>query len=301
MPILLGMIAILASAAGQTPRSAASADDEIIVEGHTLNNGDIARAVGAISHPEPTGGFDSQYARWSGRICVMVAGFPRDGGQFIADRIGVVARDVRLDAGAPGCSPNIFIIATDDPAKMIAMISVKRQGLVDGADLAVLRRVRESHDPVRWIGAISMAGGAGEAIVSESQGSMVKPVAVSRSFAGGSRLVAQTQTVLKRETIIVDTRQIGGITYGQLADYLSFVALAQINPHVVPQNVDSIVTAFAKRGSGPAGLTAFDKAYLTGLYRSPAAMVGAVQKGVIEATISQTLRPDDMRRKPARP
>lgn len=289
---LVGLALLSCAASPRTPPTTTSGDNaEIVVEGQTLDHHDIAVAVRSISSPEPTGGFESQYPRWVDGICVLVGGFARDDGQFIADRIGEVARGLKLDAGPPGCSPNIFILATGDPAKLIAGLRVKRRGLVTGRDLAVVRAIQKSQDAVRWIGATTMTGTFGEPAQPGPFGLSGRTAPVLQNYDGGSRLVARTQTVLTRETIIVDTRQIEGMRYGQLADYLAFVALAQLNPHATLPGVDTILSLFPRGGAAPAGLTAFDRAYLTGLYQSPPNMVGTIQKDDIESTIDHTLRP----------
>jgi hypothetical protein len=290
--LFLALIALSTAAVGQPPQtSSTGGDKEIIVEGRPLSRSDISKVVSSISHPEPTGAFESQYPRWVDRICVLVGGFPRDGAQFIADRIGEVARSLKLDAGPPGCSPNVFILATDDPAKLIAGLRLKRQGLVNGRDSAVISRIERSHDAVRWIGATTISGAFGAPMLDSAFSTGSHIVQQVKSYGGGSRLEASTQTFLTRETIIVDSTQIDGPSYGQLADYLAFVALAQLNPHAATPGVDSILSLFPRGGQAPAGLTAFDKAYLTALYRIDTNSVGILQKDQIEASINGTLRP----------
>ncbi|WBO22095.1 hypothetical protein [Sphingomonas abietis] len=264
-------------------------DQEIIVEGHTLDAKEIAQAVRTISHPESTGGFDSQYPRWTDRVCVLVAGFPLEGAQFIADRVGQVARGLKLDVGEPGCTPNVFILATNDPTKLIATLRLKRHSLVDGKDVPVLRQVQESHDAVRWIGATSMRGSEGEPPTLNGFAADGRAIPQTNSYNGGSRLVAATRMVLSRETIVVDTTQTDGVNFGQLADYLAFVTLAQLNPHAGAPGVNSILSLFPRGNHAPAGLTAFDKAYLKGLYKSTVNAVGTVQQSQIETSVSDAV------------
>jgi hypothetical protein len=279
-------LAALATSAAAPPQ----ANQDIIVTGRKLSSHEVSRAVGSISRPEATGGFEAQYPRWADRICVAVAGFPRDDAEYIADRIGAVARDLKLEAGQPGCLPNIFILATEDPAKLIKGLRLKRTGLLDGREASVVRRIQDSHDAVRWIGATAMRGSLGEPPHDSDSGANGRSIPTINSYNGGSRLVATTQMFLARETIVVDIRQIDGLSYGQLADYLALVSLAQLNPHASAPGVDTILSLFPRGGTAPAGLTAFDKAYLAGLYRSTPNSVGAMQKSQIEGTILKTMR-----------
>lgn len=268
----------------------AQGDDEIIVQGRKLSREDITKVVRSIGHPEETGGFAWQYPRWADRVCVLVGGFPQDGGQFIADRIGEVARTLKLDAGQPGCAPNIFVLATDDPSKLIAKLRLKRHGLIEGPDIDIVEHIQHSHDAVRWIGATGLSGAYGSPTQASDQGLAGHSTTQVNSYDGGSRIETTTQTYLTRETIVVDGTQLDGISYEQLADYLAFVALAQLNPHASAPGIDSILSLFPRGGSAPTGLTAFDKAYLVGLYQMNPNAFGTLQRHQMESSISQTLR-----------
>lgn len=90
--------------------------------------------------------------------------------------------------------------------------------------------------------------------------------------AGASRLQAKTSEKLNRVVIIVDTRQMKGVTYKALAAYLSLVALAQLEPQAEPGSLPSVLALFRDRDAGaePAhDLTAWDRAYLRALYSGP--------------------------------
>ncbi|USI74744.1 hypothetical protein [Sphingomonas morindae] len=277
-----------ARAAPPSPPPPKQEPAEIIVQAHRLTAGEIDHAVRALSRPTETGGFESQYARWAGDICVLVAGLPKDAAQFVADRIGVIARGLALRVGGPGCAPSIFILASNDPTKLIDRLRIKRQGLVSADDRAVLDQVRRSHDAVRWIGLSDFTGQFGTPVSDSGMGSGGHGITQTARFDGGSRLIASTQTRLIRETILVDTRRLDGIQYQQLADYLALVSLAQLSPDGAPQGVPSILSLFTRQPA-PEGLTAFDRAYLNGLYRSDANATGTGQMDYIAAQVRRAI------------
>lgn len=285
-PLLIALL--LVSAAGPAPTPTDNPD--IVVEGQRLSDRDIASTVRSISDPPSTSFLEWQYPRWTDQICVLVAGFPLSRGQFIADRIGAVARELKLDVGQPGCSPNAFILATDDPAKLIAAMRRKRVDLVKGQDLPIIRSIQESKDAIRWIAATSVAGSDGESAQFMSVGTSGAMIPQTGGYDGASR-IRTTLLSLARQTIIVDRRQIDGISYDQLADYLAFVTLAEIKPHANAPGVSTILSLFPRGGVAPQGLTDFDRAYLKGLYNSRPNAPGAIQRGQIEGTIKRDLQP----------
>lgn len=83
--------------------------EDITVEG-TPRRLLIDRFVANVAHPAP----DRQVARWSTRdsFCVGILNMPQEVSEYIADRIGDVARELDLRVGKPGCKPTINLIAS---------------------------------------------------------------------------------------------------------------------------------------------------------------------------------------------
>jgi len=69
-----------------------------------------------------------------------------------------------------------------------------------------------------------------------------------------------------RSIIIVDVDRLAGASLVQLADYLALVALAQIDAEADTAPYPTILNLFADPASAPAGLTEWDRSYLTALY-----------------------------------
>jgi len=101
---------------------------------------------------------------------------------------------------------------------------------------------------------------------------------------GPSRIHSGIVDELKYVIIVVDATKLTGTSWGQLADYLALVSLAQINPEADPQSFDSILNLF----SNPAaysGLTDWDESYLQSLYAADQRRVLSLQRNEIVSRI----------------
>ena len=89
--------------------------------------------------------------------------------------------------------------------------------------------------------------------------------------SSGSRLQSDTRQDLNRAIIIVDARRVGSVQLAALADYISMVALAQINPNAQVGGYPTIMGLFAARPaneSAPTAMTEWDLGFLDGLYHA---------------------------------
>ena len=73
---------------------------------------------------------------------------------------------------------------------------------------------------------------------------------------------------LNKVIVIVDADRLGGANLRQVSDYLSMVALAQVDPNGQTAGLDTVLNVFADP-AGVDGLTAWDRTYLRALYRAP--------------------------------
>lgn len=221
----------------------------------------VSAFVAEVSAPSANG----RLARWDRKICPGVVGLKAPYGQALIDRIAAVAGAVGLETGAPGCRPNMVIIATDDSQTLA-------QSIVDQNPAAFARWERgmsrgdralkgfvETPTPVRWWHVTRTKTAEGE---SYTQGSGVR-------VRSASRLRATTRDDFDHVIILVDVKRVGVIRFEALADYIAMIGLAQIEPDVNIGDARSIIGLFEERdrGTEPAtGLTEWDAAYLLGLY-----------------------------------
>jgi hypothetical protein len=82
-----------------------------------------------------------------------------------------------------------------------------------------------------------------------------------------SRIVGSVSEDLNAVIIVVDTASTGTVTFGQLSDYISMVALAQVDLRAELENASTILLLFAGRGQeNPGQLTDWDRAFLKAVY-----------------------------------
>jgi hypothetical protein len=281
------MIGLLAAAMlTVSPQAAPPAQDpaptqleDVVVTGRELDQL-IARFVDQVAEPNRGRGL----ARWNEGICVGVANLRPEAAQYLVDRISTVAEDLGLNAGAPGCRPNILVVATAD-GEAAAREMVRENALdfrmggtgMDRGRLA-LADFQQTNRPIRWwqvampvdpetgARAVRLPGDCemptcGQA---EFNFSAYAPVI---SISSASRLNTEIVDNLVRTIVIVDVDEVSGLSALQLADYIAMVSLAQIDPNADTGTYASILNVFEESETIDT-LTGWDLAYLQGLYQS---------------------------------
>lgn len=219
-------------------------------------------------------------ARWDSTVCVGVANLSREPAQYIQDRVSTVAADVGLNTGAPGCTPNVVIIASDHPDDLAKTLVDERRrafrmggaGMDQGGD--ALAAFVESDAPVRWwqqsMPVDAQTGERAVRLAGDQRGdgtgdmSAMQYAPTTYVFAA-SRVTSQINDDLFRTIVILDIDKISGISAQQLADYLALITLAQIDPKADTGGYASILNVFDDP-AGTTSLTNWDMAYLSGLY-----------------------------------
>lgn len=264
--------------------------EDVTVEGRRLE--DTARDfVNEVAAPAR----GRNIARWEGGICVGVANLQADAAQIIADRISDVARGLGLKAGEPGCHPSVIIVATTDAKAFTPqfvdnrprLFRVGGSGMDRGAN--ALRDFETSDAPVRWwqvsVPVNSDTGRIAVRLPGES-------APINRIFAA-SRLSTQIVDSLKRTFVVIDIDKVAGTDINALSDYLAMVTLAQIDPEGDTSGYSTILNLFDDP-QGEQGLTSWDEAYLTGLYRAtrtrlnPRSNAGEVASSITRARRAMT-------------
>jgi hypothetical protein len=260
----------------QTPAPPAGQDpvqlEDVVVSGRTLDSL-IEAFVGEVAEPNRNRGL----ARWHDRICVGVANLDGEIAQYLSDRISTVAMDMGLRAGAPGCTPNILVIATADAGALARHLTEERRRAfrMGGAGMdrggSALRDFVETDRPVRWWQMAMPVDSETNDIAVRIPGECARacidgPDMAPQTYVhSASRLSTQIVNNLIRTIVIVDVDQVGSLSALQLADYIAMVSLAQIDPDADTSSYASILNVFeAPEISG--SLTDWDKAYLDGLY-----------------------------------
>lgn len=281
--ISLLLAAALLTGAPQT-QDPVRADDPVSLEDITVTGRPldqiISDFVSDVAEPNRGRGL----ARWEDGVCVGVAHLRPATAQYLVDRISTVAEDLGLRPGAPGCAPNILVVATDDGAALARSLVERRRrafrmggaGMDRGGN--ALQDFVETDRPVRWWQmALPVDSETGQRAVRfpgdcEGTGCLggerlrgALAFAPKTNVFAASRLRTQVVDSLTRAVVIVDVDDVSDLSLVQLADYVAMVSLAQINPDADTRAYASILNVFADPQSAP-GLTDWDQAYLNGLY-----------------------------------
>lgn len=260
----------------QTPEASATQLDDVVVEAQRTR--DAAETfVRSIAAPVP----GRKAALWRHPVCVGVGGMQQEVQQALADRISDWATSFGLTVMAPGCQPNIFVIATDDGNLTAHRLveSRPRQFHIGAAGTdqgtAALTRFQTSGAPVRWWHvSLPVSEDTGLPMVRlPGQRPFVAPSMITKpsdlgSFGisnMGSRLSDFSQDDLHQVIVVLDIEAFDEANLNQVADYIAMVALAQITPDATPSS-PSILSLFDGAAAPEPTLTSWDRAYLDALY-----------------------------------
>jgi hypothetical protein len=201
-------------------------------------------------------------ARWDRKVCVGVMNVTGAYAQRLIDQVSAVALAIGLDIGEPGCKANVLILADSDGdalAKRLVGDSYRafrpeRESGILGMN--ALKVFQNSHAPVRWwhVPQTVMADTGNPATGGFTQ-----------RVRGASRIHANVREDMAHVLIILDTSKIGTASFASLADYVSMVALAQIDPSADTREFPSILNLFGT-ADRTARMTQWDLDYLRALY-----------------------------------
>ena len=269
----------------QTPPGDAVEDIEVVGDRAALT---LEERVDAFVNTVAAPIGDYGPARWHRRVCIGSVNFQPVAAQQIVDRVSQVALGLGLRAGEPGCAAEVLIVATNDgAATAAAMVDRNRlwfraggEGMDRGA--AALERFTTGDRAVRWWQvSLPVDADTGQRAVRLPGDDQM--ITLNKFVA--SRLSSPIRDNMARIMVIVDVEQLGPVTFTQLADYVTLIALAQIDDQATVTGSDTVLNLFADP-QGVSGLTSWDMAYLNALYDarldtvSSNARMGDVERGM---------------------
>ena len=282
----VSMSVMMAICAVSTGAAQASETPEVVEEADLVNEKVVVTArkpaetksyVEQITAP-PRG--TDQLARWDDRICVGVSGVREEHAQFLADRVSQRAVEVGLRTGKPGCEPDVTILVTTEPQKLIgamqteytSLFAINNEIRTGSLGNAAFEQFKTEDRPVRWwhVSETKSADGArirGEASQGVNDGVTGAPTVRSE----GSRLRSAIREDLSRAIIVVDATMVQDVSLDSLGDYIAFVALMQADPNGNTKSINTIMNLFrADAGEKRAlSMTDWDKDFLRALYSMP--------------------------------
>jgi hypothetical protein len=264
--------------------------------------------VRSYAKPERSG----QIGRWAEAVCPTTIGLSPSLDAYVSERIETLAGLV----GAPGpkqvgCRPNIEIIFTDEPQKVMEEVAVQKEGAFLGfhyaAQEAALRSVRHPIE-ARYLTSTQDATGASSADVetgSTFHGSLVSAIGSSAGSSNANGLVTYgcapsrfthcTSSFYTNILIVADANAMIGRKLGPIADYIAVLALSHAQSLDECGTLPTILDLFAAKcgdRSAPGGWTPNDLAYLKGLYSMDPEGELFMEKGAIADRMTDESGPE---------
>ena len=235
--------------------------ESVTVEGRRRQER-ISKEISAFVSAIVASPMHESLGRWATPVCPFTAGLAEPAGEFVRNRISEIATASGVPSGSPGCAPNFVVIVTPEPEQFLRdwwktdhRVFNKERG-VGGVE-----RFIETDQPVRvWHNACSA------------------PPGLARNFrlditwdcntgTLGSRLSFAAVRAIYLAIVMVDLSHIEGLTFGQVADYVAMVGLAQVQASPEIGATPSILNLFAAAVSEkPKGLTDWDQSFLKAVY-----------------------------------
>ena len=270
-------LAVLMSAlalAGSAGASGAGGSEEVLV---SARRAELAPRVSAFVNEIAAVQNEDGLPRWQAPVCPLVKGLPSQEGEFILGRISEVARAAAVPLGDEHCTPNLYILVTTQPNELLkGMQKQNRTASFGGALPSVVDEFIATQRPVRvWYNSSmktsdGMAETGGMPLAAQIQGAggeVTNGTRATRGWDNTSHITHASIWAFSYVYVVIDQKQLQGVSRGQLADYLAMVSLADIKPGAHLADSPSILKLFdGAPAAAPAGMSAWDQAFITSLY-----------------------------------
>lgn len=267
------------------PAQPAAQGDPIEVRGkREIDKAIVAENIGQLVTRIPV--FDV-VPRFFQPLCLHVMGPDPDVAREIGARVMAVAYDVGLKRPKPKCRANALVLISNEPERLFDKLVQRRRDVVGVIDRDVhIRRIRDElkagKPAITWNRTKFAVGGGIEYV---ENGIPFIQTAIP------SRILGSVYRSKLLSVVVFDTNRLGTATPTQLADYAALHLLGtpkrRIDFEAVTAN--SILSLFADGPDlAPGELTAFDRAYLKGVYSvGRSGWRSKVTKAVLEAYEAQ--------------
>jgi len=269
--------------------------------------GRVLKFVDQIAIPENGG--DGGLVRWVvPSVCPLVSGLPRNEGEFILERLSEIARAAQVPLASEHCRPNLYILVTPQPEDLLKGMEKRNRAFTFGFDstpgpfvptltpasvvdqfIATPRAVRVWYNTVMQTpdGDPTSQCDIGPLLYGKNLGPIYVPC---NTWSQSSHLALNMVSTLRRVFVVVDQQRLQGVSRGQLADYVSLVGLAKLNPDAHLGDAETILRLFDKTPrAAPAGLTDWDQAFLKSLYATEQKL--RTQRGLISHEMVREIIP----------
>jgi hypothetical protein len=220
---------------------------------------------------QPKSVYHQSLERWNIKVCPQVVGLSKEQGEFVLARLSEIARNARVPLAGETCDPNFRIIVTAQPAPFLSKLG-EEMIKADRLARSQVEKFVSMPRPIRvWrsIGLTSIDGSNHIRAHGEDE-YFREPSSATLPSQYGSRLnVSLVTRDIESAVVIVDATQVHALNFGQLADYIALIGLAQIDLDKDFSDAPTILDLFKTSAEvKPLGLTEWDKALLHALYNT---------------------------------
>jgi hypothetical protein len=223
-------------------------------------------------------------ARWRDRICPLVVGLSKPQADVVAARVVQTALRARAPVAAGKCRPNLFVIVTSDPERLLRAWHGRNSALF-GYDLpARVNRFLDTDRPIRvWYNA-SATSPDGPPLRATGATDRVRRNPRAKATLLEFNGVRTFDTVV----VVVHAERVRNLTLFQLADYVAMVGLTELSLDADIGDAPTILGLFEPASADrpiPTGLSDWDVAFLKALYNT-----SQRYKGQRSSIIAQVLK-----------
>lgn len=272
-------------------------DAEIVVTGQDLDE-QIRDFVGALTQAPPRG----QLSRFESKVCPAAVGLTPAQKALVVARMKRVAEAAGLAVGGPKCIPNVMLMVTTDKRAFIEALERKYDFYFGEMSDREVRRLARSPGPAAaW--QIDGAPLDSDGVEMGKGRAAALPGAdyyVNRTVKAPSRIAASGRPQFQAAAVVVEQGALDGLTTLQLADYAAMRAFARTDPARLPDPAPPTILKVLEAPMGsavPLTLTAWDLAFLKGLYAASDNLFAAAQRSEIRQRIKEDLETDGKRRR----
>jgi hypothetical protein len=260
------------------------------------------RAVSRFMLAVPIHYLDDSLARWNTPICPLVAGLPREQGEFVLTRLSQIVTAAKAPLAGEHCKPNLYVVMTREPDALLKKWYARDRYLfVNHNGLGYAKRFLNNTRPVRvWYNAefvsaenrdLSPTAGSA-ALIGTGLGTALQDASVPTNIIGNATRLSRSAVLsLSSVIVVVDAGQVKDLNFGQLADYIGMIGLAEVNLDADLGSMPTILRLFRNIPDPPQRLSDWDQAFLSSLYSANQA--SAAQEATMMRIMLSSIAPQE--------
>lgn len=226
-------------------------------------------------------------ARFEDPICPGVVGLKLEAAEQMVDRIRETAADFgRRLAPIGSCEANLIVAFVED-GRAFARRMQRENGWLY-AELSASDRETVLNDAGLARAILRVRARSRDGMPIARRENLVSPPQTEMWMAH-SKIYTATRNDILYSLVLIDRAAVGGMGLAQLADYALYRSLTRTLPQTPETRADSILSLFDGGASPPTGLTEFDRAYLSELYKGAANLPAPASLARLEAATGRDI------------